>query len=375
MPGITLSTYTYNDASLARGLLQDSLGWTRQPEARLVTDDGSAVPFTVPGDFPAPVRVLRLAANSGPGIAKSAGISAVETDLILSLDCDIRLAPGWLESAIDTAMRPETGIVGCAYSHGNAPGSAPGVVSRYLQYFDNVRVPDGETDFLIGGVWLFRREVWQATGGFGGYTARTHEDHHFCQLVRQRGLRLLVMGEPGLSVRTFSRIALIKRFHAWMGADIRRAVDTPQRLELQATLLSESMLKRLNYALERGEPLFAYLELLLLARQGVSAAEGLLPTYPAESRAAIRGLLNGIRRRLTPFPALRGLFEQDMSALGLELPEFDPAPAPEEAVWNYALNTLDSLAQGGLLALVQKSLPLLKEEDGDRADFSFYSEL
>ncbi len=367
MSGITLCTYTYNDAGLARDLIASVSAWTRRPQRLLVVDDGSNPPFAMPPDTGGmAAALLRLPMNQGPGRAKAAGLSEAGTDLILSLDCDMRLAPDWLAEGVPLALRPDTGIVGASF----VTDGGSGVVGRYLKNFDTVRKPLGETNFLTGGIWLFRRDVWRAVGGFGGYTRPTHEDHHFCGRVKDLGLRLLVAGPEARQVRRLSRIALVERFRAWLGPKMANECQSPEILTASALHLTQDMLQRMECALSLKEPLFAYMEVLLLAVFGASCCEGLKKTHPEEAAASVGALLHGLTEIFRPFPRLAALLRRDLASLKLTVPE----TAEHRPAWQSALDVLRALSRGGTFASIEKFLPLLQEEDGGRADFSFYAD-
>ena len=366
MPDITLCTYTYNDAALALGLIASVPSWTLRPQRLLVVDDGSAQPFVLPEDTGGmAAELLRLPENQGPGKAKPAGISQANTELILSLDCDMRLAPGWLAEATPLALLPDVGIVGAPF----VADAGSGVVGRWLKYFDEVKKPLGETDFLTGGIWLFRREVWLTAGGFRDYAGRTHEDHHFCGRVKQLGLRLLVTGEKARQIRRLSRIAMVKRFRTWFGPNQRSQEQSRETMEVGAMYLAQGMIQRLEYSLRLDEPLFVYFEMLLLAAFGAACYESLQATHPREAAAGTGTLLRGLVEICEPFPRLTDLLRRDLAALKLRPPETTEY-CPD---WESALDALATLARSGTFARIEKFLPLLLEEEGDRADFSFYA--
>ena len=366
MPNITLCTYTYNDAALALGLIASVPLWTFKPQRLLVVDDGSASPFVLPEDTGGmKAELLRLPENQGPGKVKATGLSLASTELILSLDCDMRLAAGWLAEAVPLALLPDVGIVGAPF----VVDAGPGVVGRYLKHFDAEKKPLGETNFLTGGIWLFRQEIWRTAGGFGDYTGRTHEDHHFCGRVKRLGLRLLVTGEEARQVRRLSRIAMVKRFRAWFETSLQRTSRSPETLEATALYLTQNMVQNTGYALSLNEPLFVYLEMLLLAVFGATSSEGLKETHPAAPVTYGRALLGSLVETCAPFPRLTELLRRDLAALRLTPPE----TSEHCPIWQNALDALAALVRGGIFDHIEKFLPLLLEEDGDQADFSFYA--
>lgn len=366
MPDITLCTYSYNDAALALGLIASAPSWTLRPQRLLVVDDGSAPSFVLPEDTGGmEAALLCLPENVGPGRAKAVGLSHATTELILSLDCDMRLAPDWLAEAAPLALLPDVGIVGAPF----VADAGEGVVGRYLKHFDAEKKPSGETDFLTGGIWLFRLEVWRAAGGFGGYTGRTHEDHHFCRRVKRLGLRLLTTGEAARQVRRLSRIALVKRFRAWLGPTLHKESRCRESLEINALHLARNLIQRSQYALHLKEPLFIYLEMLFLAIYGATCCEGLKETQPHEAAVCAGALLGGLAEACAPFPRLAELLQRDLAALQLHAPE----TKADWPAWQNAFDALTSFVRGGIFDHIENFLPLLLEEDGCRADFSFYA--
>lgn len=105
--------YIYNDGELADGLLASVEGWTRQPDKIVLVDDAST-PYSpkIPALLNERTQLIRLPENGGPALSKSTGMNAVKTDFILSMDCDMRLSPSWLEESLPDASQPKVGVVG-----------------------------------------------------------------------------------------------------------------------------------------------------------------------------------------------------------------------------------------------------------------------
>ena len=367
MPDITLCTYTYNDEALALGLIASVPLWTLRPQRLLVVDDGSTPPFALPQDTGSmEAELLRLQKNRGVGKAKATGLSRAKTELILSLDCDMRLAPVWLSEAVPLALLPDVGIVGAPF----VTDAGSGIVGRYLKrkHFDAKQSPE-EAPFLPGCIWLFRQEVWRAAEGFGGYTGRTGEDHAFCGRVKRLGLRLLKMGKEARQVRRLSRIAMVKRALAWHGAPMRKGCQNPETLKTGTMLLTKGLIQRLESALQMNEPLFVYLEMLLLVVYGAACCEGLAKNHPREAAVCAGALLCGLTELCAPFPRLTELLWRDLAAFKLEPPE-TTVHCP---IWQSALDALATLVRGGIFDYIERFLPLLLEEDDERVDFSFYT--
>ncbi len=324
---VSLVTYVYNDGELADALLHSLQTWSRKPNEIIVVDDGSCPPYTPPAlpGLPKP-RLCRLAANQGVGVSKARGLGLARGEFILSMDCDMRLAPDWQEQSLPAAARPEIGLVGVSV----LCAGGDDLTARYLRLAEQQLLPDGETDFLSGSVWLMRRQVWEAVGGFGGYAARTHEDHHFCARVRRAGYKLVsCAARPGLQVRSLSRHDMILRFAAWLHGGILdsvRAQPNPDGVRAAGYAAGLGALRRLETALQENlEREFIYFELLALANlclrifQTAARAEGEpggpteAPDWLVRERRAWLGALAGL---LAPFRLLGKVLQADLAVLG-----------------------------------------------------------
>lgn len=375
---LSLVTYTYNDAPLTLALLASVADWRTRPDEIVVVDDGSRVPFVLPedgGDAPVRTRLIRLPENLGPAGAKSAGLDAARGDLILSLDCDIRLPAGWLERAVPLATRPEVGVAGCPI----VAKAGHSVVDRYLARFGGHGFEGrGEeprpVEFVSGGVWLMRREVWERTGGFGDYRERTHEDHFFCRRAREAGLTLYMLGpEPAVQERRLNRRAMVKRHWLWLGDQEKGLVREKGDALIAMYSFLEKMAARLEQALQAQEPVFLYLETLYMAYAFLDILThartlGLDEPAPAACWA-------GLAAQLAEYPRLRAALRTDLTLLGAKLEP--PAEAAEEAsgaVWAEVFALYRPLAQAGFLRhLEERGVPLLlAEERALGSDFSFY---
>lgn len=126
----------------------------------IVVDDGSTEPGTdaVLDALPADVTVIRQE-NEGVAAARNRGIAAVDTDFVLVLDGDDRLAPGAVAD-LRAALEAETHL-GYAYGSMAFFGAWSGVLR--MPPFDPYRLLYRHT---IGLSALARRAVFDDTGGF-----------------------------------------------------------------------------------------------------------------------------------------------------------------------------------------------------------------
>ena len=383
-PDFTLCTYTYNDGRLANELLRHAVDWPLRPAEVIVVDDGSDPAFELDqaavAALGAPARILRLPVNAGPGVCKAAGLAAAQGTYILSLDCDIRLGADWLSAAMDMAGGENVGLVGGAVVS-DAGGDA---VSRYLREVDHHLRPEGETDFVSGAAWLLPRAVWEAVGGFGGYTARTHEDHHFCGLVRGAGYKVMACVVSGVKqVRVLSRTDMLRRFRAWLETSLREQSATYDTIQASAFQVCKESLRRLEYLLRssNGDVSFIYLEMLLCLHtlQYMCAFKDNEPSWGAARtlRLTVAELLAAKPRTLT---LLAGdlAWLPDFADLGQDAAEPSQQQATQwKQFWRMMFEPLRGLFDSPLGQKLEDEgiARLTAEAEAVRTDYSFYKDL
>ena len=394
-PEFTLCTYTYNDASLAHGLLKHAAGWPLRPREVIIVDDGSAMPFVLePGEAEAfgpdaQVRVIRLPNNAGAGVCKAAGLAAASSEYILSLDCDIRLAGAWLPAAFAMVGEPGVGLVGGAVES----DAGEDAVSHYLREVDHHLRPEGETDFVSGAAWLLPSAVWAAVGGFGGYTARTHEDHHFCSRVRTAGYKIMACVEASqvLQVRVLSRVDMVRRFRAWLESSLREQSAPYDTIQVSAFQVCKESLRRLEYLLRssNGDVKLVYLEVLLCLYTLLYMC-GFKDNAP--SQGAAQGLRLAVGDLLAERPRVRELLCKDLGwsdeaaggpdATGAAGGMAADSPAPQQVgqwrhFWHMMFEPLRGLFDSPLgQKLEDEGIAALLEEDSRvKVDYSLYKDL
>lgn len=275
---LAVVTYTHNDAALLDGLLENLLRSSVCPQQIFIFDDCSKEPYVLSSEIEkafqqaakgkAPTfSLLRFEAQRGPAQAKKYALDFVfnssvglGAEVVLSLDCDIRLHPLWLQSALPLLQNSDVGLVGADIAHGLA-GDA---LSRYLRAFEQPQRELLEVPFLPAGIWLMRRDTWQATGGLGGHEQFTHEDLFFCRRLQEFNLRLLALNTlPITQVRRLDRRAHVRRELSYLGFALLGACRS-QGAQQALLPVKERSQQRLNASLAKNEPAFFYLELLWL---------------------------------------------------------------------------------------------------------------
>jgi glycosyltransferase involved in cell wall biosynthesis len=156
----------------------------------VVVDDGSTDPATAAKlaayDRPR-TRVVRTA-NQGLAAARNNGIRAAEGSLILPLDADDRIAPTYVQKAVDVMEKsPGVGIVSCLTEYfGGMSGVWP---QRYA--FPQILLGN-----RLSSCALFRKRDWEAVGGYTASMRGGWEDYDFWIALIERGAEVVQIPEP-----------------------------------------------------------------------------------------------------------------------------------------------------------------------------------
>jgi glycosyltransferase involved in cell wall biosynthesis len=360
---LTLSTYTYNDAHLVDELLASVAAWSHRPDEIIVTDDGSAVPYV----GPAGCRVVRLPENRGITVAKRTGISAATCDTILSIDCDARLAPNWLELVTPHLLRPEVGLASGSTAHAVGEDA----VSHYLAKFgDNHNASaKGPVEFIPGNAFLIRRDVWRQVDGFGSHDRRVLEDHVLCARLAKAGFTLYADGDAKcMQIRRISRITMCKRLWSWLEpAAKQRLPPDPDVVGFVFEIFIVPLIERVRITLEADDLRLIYVDLLhvgyelcelLLDRARVQPSSTLYDEFRSELAA-----------RLAAHDQAAALFRSDLERLGHTLP-----PPARHPPWSDVFLVFDALTEAGFFDwMATEGIAAFETEDAVVHDFSSYA--
>jgi N-acetylglucosaminyl-diphospho-decaprenol L-rhamnosyltransferase len=178
--------------------LQSLRGQTERLDV-VVVDNGSSDDSVaaVRADFPE-VTVLELGENLGFGTALNRAVAAHPADGIVLLNSDVECEPGFCE-ALTAALGEGVDMVAGVLLQEREPGlidSAGVVADHTLMGFDYLHgepvtaaemaaAPLGPT----GGAALYRREAWEAVGGFDERIFLYYEDLDLALRIAARGGR------------------------------------------------------------------------------------------------------------------------------------------------------------------------------------------
>jgi GT2 family glycosyltransferase len=158
---------------------------------------------TARADFPE-VTVLELGENVGFGPALNRAVEAHPADAIVLLNSDVECEPEFCEALL-AARDDEVAMVAAVLLQERDPtliDSAGVVADHTLMGFDYlhdepVSALDGAADPLgpTGGAALYRRDAWEAVGGFDERIFLYYEDLDLALRVAGRGGRCRLAGE------------------------------------------------------------------------------------------------------------------------------------------------------------------------------------
>ncbi len=327
-------TYTHNDSVLLNELLASLKRWSILPAHIFIIDDASSPAYALPvhlqpsfGDSAAleakkttgaeqnlpGLDIIRPVRHLGPAQAKSFGIGLAfdaGADVVLSIDCDVRLPKHWLKESLQMLDQPRVGLIGSDPEH----GLAGDVLSDYLREYEHVQRGIAETRFLGAGVWLLRHDVWREADGLSGHDQYTHEDLYFSRLLNEKGYLLIAHNDPpATQVRRLKASTHFNRQLRYLGFAVL-AVAKNKGIENALALIAEQASTRLKRAEELNKPAYAYLELLWLASLLIYLAARGVMGNPALACPAVTG---EIRNILAGLPDTFKLLASDLEAMHL----------------------------------------------------------
>ena len=170
----------------------------------IVVDNGSTddLAQVVRTQFPR-VRLIQSPVNLGFAGGNNLGLRAVQGDILVLLNDDTEVRPGWLSAWARVAARnPRWGILGCKllYPDGQTVQHAGGIVhpNGLTDHIGHAQRDDGRFDQLLecsyvtGAAMAIRREVYEILGGLDeGYFPIYFEETDYCRQARRIGYDVL----------------------------------------------------------------------------------------------------------------------------------------------------------------------------------------
>lgn len=384
MTRISLCSYTYNDAELLHGLLAEIPGWPSLPAEIILMDDGSDEPFTLTEEEKKlPITLLRNPQNEGFTKTKHRAMCAASGDIIVSLDCDVRMQGDFIGSAAQLLRDESIGLVG-PFEAGNM---SQDLLSEYLSSFGGAVIAglmdeNGETSFINGPALAIRRELWQKIGGYSGHAHARGSDNYLSNSLRSLGYRLLISRDASYRVdRVLSRHSFCRRDWQWCRVTWLSELSEA-KLPLPEYARPMLLQTRWRCAKISGEhnPDWLYFELLHLLYIYLEFCNALGPAgkIPLNSGNELMNMLN---RRLAKYPALFRLLRADLLRAGAIPLQQAAAPQPEDksplatsCQWTHLDNLLQEFEETDILNYLDQLgvRHILDDEAALQTNFSSY---
>ncbi len=193
-------------------------------------------------------RVVTLAERRGVNGARNAGIRATSSDLVILLDDDVEVSPGWLEAMLKGARdnpqhevlggpirgRLEGGPRGC--------GREPPPISTY-----DFGPLDRDVPFMFGGNTAFRKSVFDRIGYFQDELSGRGDEEEWMLRYTRAGGRLRYLAGAVMEHRRAAadaRLSALTRSAYSQGREARRhdtRVGAPRPVKTELRILAGCM--------------------------------------------------------------------------------------------------------------------------------------
>jgi CelD/BcsL family acetyltransferase involved in cellulose biosynthesis len=162
---------TRNESAQIAGCLEAVLAATRGfPDTQIVVVDSDSTDDTVAIAGRYPVEVYRY---RGPRMSAAAGrrvgLDQIAARYVFFIDGDCRVAPGWLESAVEILERDPTAGVVCG--------------GRQNAYLSDEGLDFKDVGCALGGTALYRRDVLVRAGGFNPFITGAEEQELLARIL------------------------------------------------------------------------------------------------------------------------------------------------------------------------------------------------
>ena len=210
-PSFSIIVLTWNVINYIEDCLEALLAQDYSSFEVLVVDNGSidGTPELVARRFPQ-VRLIRNQRNLGFAAGNNVGLRTASGDLLVLLNADTQVHPGWLTALADAFDDPATGVAGCKllYPDGSiqhaggfvyGPRGEADHQGRYAPddgRFDNLV----DIEYATGAALAIRRTVLDQIGLLDeGFSPIYYEDIDLCYRVRAAGWRVVYVSQASVT--------------------------------------------------------------------------------------------------------------------------------------------------------------------------------
>jgi len=201
---VSVIVLAWNGEKYLQPCLQALLAQEYSPFEILVVDNASTDgSVAVIEKFSLRVRLTQNAYNLGFSAGNNVGIDQVDGDIVVLLNQDTVVQPGWLRAIAETFADSSIGIVGCKalYMDGHGFQHAGGIVRRGDAFTTHIgwgEVDHGqydqltEPDYVTGAAFAIHRRVLNRIGKLDEeFYPGFYEETDYCYRARRAGLRVV----------------------------------------------------------------------------------------------------------------------------------------------------------------------------------------
>jgi GT2 family glycosyltransferase/glycosyltransferase involved in cell wall biosynthesis/tetratricopeptide (TPR) repeat protein len=203
-PEVSIIIPTFNKLELTQQCLRALQANTPAPRHEIiVVDNGSTdgtVEFLRVEEAAGRLRAVLNPQNGGFARACNQGVKVARTGLLLFLNNDTQVTPGWLEALAETLRRPQTGIAGAKllYANGRIQHAGIGFIGNVPDHPHRHAPADApevnqfrELDMVTGACLMIRTELFWQLAGFDEAYRNGVEDIDLCLRVRAAGWKVV----------------------------------------------------------------------------------------------------------------------------------------------------------------------------------------
>lgn len=180
----------------------------------------------IAAEFP-DVKLVRQPVNLGFAGGVNAGIAAAQGDLLVLLNQDCIVQPGWLEALAQVFQQcPTCGIAGCTIlnpdgtiNHAGAYIKRPGAYGVHLTEIETDE--PATADYVTGAAFAIRRKTWESIGPLDeNFYPAYYEESDYCYRARRHGFETVYSPE--------SRVSHLFSAREWQSDPIKHAANQHQ---------------------------------------------------------------------------------------------------------------------------------------------------
>lgn len=196
---LTWNSEKYLDACLSALSSQE----VANSETLVVDNASTDGSLTIAQKYTPPIRIIHNERNLGFAGGNNVGIQATDSDIIVLLNPDTVVQPGWLRFVIETFQDASIGIVGCKalYPDGKHIQHAGAVLqpdTAFGQHIGSGEIDNGQYDqltdseYVTGAAFGVHRKVLNRIGGLDEeFYPAFYEETDYCYRARRAGFRIV----------------------------------------------------------------------------------------------------------------------------------------------------------------------------------------